>query len=173
MEINNSTLLSLTQSYDPTQIRELETDSEEFKEFLVQLYLTTNDILSNLNLKDSGQYGKTKSISGQQYFPNPADPANALRSSVRVAFDMPGLVNNGTTVVNLADFGVVFDNKVTFVNHRVIATSSTSLLSFSLNFYDGANIARYRITQTQVIITTVGIFNAFDKVQVVLEYIID
>jgi len=66
-----------TTVWDIGQIYNIDVTSNEFKELLVRLYQTTNNISLALNLKDSGYYAEQEFVTGAQYPPTTPTVGNS------------------------------------------------------------------------------------------------
>lgn len=101
--------LPTTDVFDTQIIYELDINSTEFKEFLVRLRQSVNDIALAVNLKDSAMYFEQEFVNGQILFPNPAldsttSAAPDPRQVFRFVMNFGALPNTGTKSVahNLA-----------------------------------------------------------------------
>jgi len=74
---NNSGLfIPTTFVFNAARIMNVDVNSDEFKEMLVELYTDLNDMANALNLKVSGYYTTDEFVTGSLLFPNPnASPA--------------------------------------------------------------------------------------------------
>src|SRR5678815_1473821 len=96
--------LPTTDVYDTQAIYELDIKSEDFKEFLVRLRQSTNNIALVVNIKDSGYYVLTEFVNGQAFFPNPllsstTQQAPVFRQVFRKVINFGALPNAGTKSV--------------------------------------------------------------------------
>lgn len=70
--IDVGAFLPTTDVYDIAIIQDIDVNSQEFKEFLVRLRQSTNNIALVTNIKDSGYYVLEEFVNSQLWFPNPA-----------------------------------------------------------------------------------------------------
>jgi hypothetical protein len=59
-----------TNVWDVSQLYDVDINSDQFKELLVRLYQTVNNIALALNTKESGYYPLNEFMTGQIYFQN-------------------------------------------------------------------------------------------------------
>ena len=103
-QLGPGAFVPLTDIFDSQHIYELEVGSPEFKEFLVRLRQSMNDIAMVLNIKDTGYYVDQEFVNGQAFFPNPAltsttSQTPVLRQVFRKVINFGTLPNTGTTTV--------------------------------------------------------------------------
>lgn len=101
-QINTGQFLPTTTVFDVARLYEIEVTSPEFKELLVRLYQSVNNIALSTNIKDTGYYINEEFVTGQVYFnptaPNPSDPST-LRSVFRKVINFGALPNTATKIV--------------------------------------------------------------------------
>lgn len=71
-----------TQVWDQAQLEQANVNSPEFKKLLVRLYQNINQIAVVLNTKSTGAYYEQEFVTGDLFFPN---PANTLSSTLPIA----------------------------------------------------------------------------------------
>lgn len=172
MAIENSTLLPINQQYDPEEIISLDVQSEEFKEFLVQLYLTQQDLLQSANYKTSGIYDFPEALSGNVY-PSGATSLTTKRSGILKLIQFPPattLPNAGTIE---ALHGIDFSNITTFVRIYGVATNLTApRTAIPIPYISSTgNIVEVIVLSDRIRINTNANFTAYTNVRVVVEYI--
>ncbi len=169
----NSTLLPTTQIYDPSEIMELDVNSEEFKEFIVQLNQTQQDLLVNANLKPGGFYSQTIFLSGNQWYPNPNDPSNTNRTSLRLAIPTGALTNSGP-VITIAH-GIPNVNATnTWVILGGAATNNTSApwQGIPIPYIGAKGYVSLDVDATNIYLQCSGNFAAYTTSQVYIEFIL-
>lgn len=121
--------LETTSIFDVQSIYQLDINSEQFKEFLVNLKQTVNNISLAMNLKDTGYYPKTEFVNGQVYFPDPnlsstTPQTPTWRQVFRKVFTLPGTLPNTATVT--IPHGLTITNTFTFT--RMYGCSTNTVL---------------------------------------------
>lgn len=170
---NPGAFIPTTDNYDTSVIYSLDINSDEFKEFLVRLRQSINNVALSLNIKDTGYYPLTEFVNSQAYFPDPTLTSSTaatpvLRQVFRLVVNIGALGAGVTTVAH----GLTITNKFTFT--RIYATASDTIGN---NYYPipwasaaGATNIELRVNATNVIITNnSGV--AFNFCYCVLEYI--
>lgn len=120
--------LETTSIFDVQSIYDLDINSNEFKEFLVNLRQSMNSVSLALNIKDSGYYSKTEFICGRAFFPNPALTGTTpqkptWRQVFRKEFQLPGTLPHTATIS--IPHGIVVTNDFTFTH--IYGTSSDTV----------------------------------------------
>ena len=172
--------LPTTDVFDRSAIQALDVNSPEFKDFLVRLYQTTNNIANAVNIRDAGYYPLTEFINGQLWFEDPTLNSGSTqtpeyRQVWRKVFNMgalPSAAGSPTT----ANHGIAIDTNTTFTRIYGTATNTTApgfgAIPIPYVHATAANTLRLDITATQIIITSGGAnYSAYDTCYVVLEYI--
>lgn len=67
-----------TQVWDQAQLEQVNVNSQEFKRLLVRLYQNINQIAVVLNTKSTGAYYEQEFVTGDLFFPNPANTLSSL-----------------------------------------------------------------------------------------------
>jgi hypothetical protein len=172
--INTGLFRPSTTALDVSRISEVEVTSPEFKELLVRLYQTVNNIDIDLNLKDSAMYFLEEFVSGQLWFnPSDTDPNNQ-RQAFRRVIDFGALPAAGSKSVA---HGITISLPTTFVWTRIYgaATNPTTAQGLPIPYSSAAAVANnleLTVNDTVVTITTGGVdYSAFTKCVVVLEYV--
>lgn len=181
MPFDNSSLLPTTQIYDPSEIQEMDVNSEEFKEFIVQLSLTQLDLLTNLNLKGGGGYTQMQYVTGNKWFPNPTKTNAPTRDSIRVALPFTQTIAGVTTYVTLPNNGSIFmDHNINVTADTIwviqggAATNTAGLTGIPIPYINpiNGNAVSIQTNNTQIEIRTNADFTALNVVNVYLEYIL-
>lgn len=167
--------LPTTDVFDIQIIYELDINSTEFKEFLVRLRQSVNDIALAVNLKDSALYYPQEFVNGQIYFPNPAlDSTTSTypdpRQVYRLIVDFGSLPDTGIKSVphNLAP-----DSFFSFTRIYATASDKTGLTYIPIPYASPVladNIA-IDVDAVNVNITTGSNRSNYTVTYVVLEYI--
>lgn len=177
MPDNPNAFLATTDVYDVEAIQALDVNSEEFKEFLVRLRQSINNIALSVNNRDGGFYTLGEFNTGAQVFPT-VDPVtlevSEYRSVIRDTINFGTLPNNGTTAINhTINPPTGTTTNYTFLHIYGAATNTAALQAISLPYEDTAgNIASIIVTQTQVVITTNFNASAYTAI-IVLEYVVN
>jgi hypothetical protein len=173
MSGNINSFLPITDVYDVDIIRGLDINSEEFKEFLVRLRQSINNMAISINSRDGGYYGLGEYNSGAQFFPN---TVLEYRTVLRTVVDFGTLPNNAAKSVNHNINSAAGGTNANYIFTRIYATASDPIgfTYIPIPYVAvGGNIVALIVTQTQVTITTN--FNATNYTQcyVVLEYVVN
>lgn len=160
---------------DIFDIADVDPKSPQFKELLVRLSQTVNDIALRLNISDAGYYVQEEFVCGQIYFPNPAltdttPQAPTYRQVFRKVINFGALPNTGTT--NVAH-GIAPDSTFTFTRIYGAASDTTGLVYLPLPYSSPTLVENIKLhaTNTNVVITTGNNRSAYNVTYVVLEYI--
>jgi len=91
-----------TDVYDIDTIYAMDVNSSDFKDFLVRLRQSINNVALLLNIKDTGYYPQTEFICSKAWYPNPALTAATanfpqLRQVFRKTFELGALPNAAGT----------------------------------------------------------------------------
>lgn len=108
--------IGTTSEFDVSAIYETDVTSPQFKELLVRLYQSVNNIALLLNIKDSGYYNTQEFVNGQLLFPNPT--LSSATSTV------PAFRQIFRTLVN---FGQLPDAGILTAPHYINFTSTYSV----------------------------------------------
>ena len=161
-----------TTIFDVDRIYEVEVGSEEFKELLVRLYQTVNNIALATNYKDTGYYLTQEFVTGSVYFDTGND-FNKLRPVYRMVVDFGALPAAGTKSVahNIPNVNTVFK----WVKIYATATDPVALTGIPVPYSSAAAVAsnlEINVDSTNVNITTGGTdYSSYTITYVVLEYI--
>ena len=156
-EAETGAFVELTTILDSQSIYDLDPGSDEFKEFLVLLRRSINDIAMVLNIKDSGYYVDTEFVNGQLFFPDPAiddttSTPSAFRQVFRKLINCGALKNNGSTTVA---HGLTITADFSFTRIYGVATDpSTSFIPLPYAHVTDANNISLDVNATNVVITT-------------------
>lgn len=175
-ENEQGAFLPTTDIFDRPLIDEIDINSQEFKDFLVRLYQTTNNIANVVNIKDSGFYVETEFVNGQIWFPNKSlnsktSQAPDYRQVFRKVIDFGALKNAaGNTPIA---HGITITNNLTFT--RIYGTTSNTAGSLYRPIpYASATaneIIELWVDATNVNITVGKDQSAYTTCYVILEYI--
>lgn len=169
-----------TDIFDTQRIYQLDINSDEFKEFLVRLRQSVNDIALLLNLKDTGYYVLEEFINSKVWFPDPAltsttPQAPVFRQEFRTCVNFGSLPNAGTKSVahNIANIGAFTPSTYTVTRIDAGATDPTTPEWIPIPFSSPVLNENIKITvdATNVNITTAIDYTAFTRCLVVIEYI--
>lgn len=164
-----------TDVYDVDVIYSLDVQSQEFKEFLVRLRQSTNNIAIAVNFRDAGYYIEQQFNCGQVFFPNKALSSSTgqtptYRSVYRTVVDFGVLPNTGLKSVphNIPNI----DGAVTFSRIYATATDTTAFVGIPIpiTFVATGNIIDLYVDAVNANITTNFDARKFDKCVVIIEY---
>jgi hypothetical protein len=161
--IHTGAFVTTTNVWDVQQIQEVDVRSPEFKELLVRLYQTVNNIALSLNGKDSALYTTYEFVTGQIYSLN---GSNDQRPGYRTMI-VTGPVGAGTTSIN---HNLPVSSSWTWVMIDGSLTNQTTLVGYPINYANPSAAIYTSVTSTQVVINnSSGV--TFTNGLVVLEYI--
>lgn len=164
--------LDTTNTWNVDRLYEVNVNSDEFKELIVQLYQIINNVALVTNIKDSGYYVLTEFVTGALYFPNPALTSLTARTpTFRQVFRKVinfGALPNGTKSVA---HGLPITAGYSFTKIYATATNpSTSFIPIPYASATGDNI-ELSVDATNVTITTASDRTAYTICYAVLEFI--
>lgn len=162
---NTGSFVPTTNVWDVQQIQEVDVRSPEFKELLVRLYQTVNNIAISLNGKDSALYTTYEFVSGQIYS---LIGSNDQRPGYR-AMISTGPLGAGVTSIN---HNLAVTDSWQWIKIAGSATNSTAFVGYPLPHASatGTNNIQVTVTKTQLVINNAsGV--SFTSGLVVLEYI--
>lgn len=172
--------LPTTDVFDRSTIDAININSPEFKDFLVRLYQTTNNISIMVNIKDTGYYDTQEFVNGQLFFPvktlsSQTSQAPEFRQVFRTVVDFGALPNAATkSVAHGIDINTVTDNNLyTFTRIYATASDTTGYTYLPIPYASAtaANVIDLSVTATNVVITT-GVNRVnYDTCYVILEYL--
>ncbi len=162
-----------TDIFDSRNIQDMNVNSQQFKEFLVHLRQSLNDMALVLNIKDSGFYALEEFVNGQIYFPNPAlSSITAQQPEQRQVFRKVinfGALPNGTKSVA---HGITIDANTAITRMYAGATDpSTTFIPIPYASTTLVNNIELNANATHVNITTGIDRTGFTACYVVMEYI--
>jgi hypothetical protein len=168
-------LLQTTDVYDVDVIEGLDVNSKDFKEFLVRLRQSINNIALSLNSRDGGYYGIGEFNAGMQYFPDPNDPTALYRTVTRTVVNFGTLPNNTTkSVAHGINTPTGVTSSYIFTHIYACATDTTTPTAFPIPAHDTSGNTTYiSVDATNVSITTNWNATAYTECLVVIEYIVN
>ena len=169
--INTGLYISTTNVWDLGVINDIDVTKPEFKELLVRLYQSINNIALSLNQKDSGIYPLMQFVTGQQFFSTQTSDTQEdiqYRGVFRLVVNVGTLGSGATTVAH----SLPIDDTWSFT--RIYGAASDQV---GFNYYPlpwasaaGATNIELKVNQTSVVITNnSGI--SFTQCYVVLEFL--
>lgn len=170
--INNFGLfIPTTTIFDVAELQEINVNSEQFKELLVRLYQTVNNITLATNLKTTGYYLNQEFVTGELYF-NVNNDFNNLRPVYCMVVNFGALPAAGTKSVA---HGIPVTNTYSWVQIYATATNPSTLTGLPIPYSSATAVAsnlEINADGTNVNITTGGTnYSAYTKTLVVLKYI--
>lgn len=168
MPIDSSTLISITSTIDPTLIRDIDINSDEFRSFMVSLIENINSISLAVNDKDVGIYSEGEILSGQKFFPVSTNKVD--RATRRKVIDFGALPN--TTTKSVAH-GLDITWGYIFTRIYAVASDTTGLTRLPIPYASAtaADIIELWSDGTNINIKTGKDRTAFDTTYVVIEYL--
>lgn len=165
--------IQTTYDLDVSRIQEINVNSQEFKELLVRLYQSVNDISLALNLKDSGYYLTTEFVTGKLLF-DPNNDFTKLRPIPRVTVNFGALPAAGTKSVAHGIAGINTEFKAVSIITAATNPSTTTMIPVPFTDATGnpANNLQITIDATNVNITTGGTdYSAYATTYVTFEFV--
>jgi len=171
-----SALLPTTSLLDASQIYTIDVNKPEFKELLVSLWQTVNEMSLVINMKDTGYYTETEFINSQVYFPDPALAVSTNTNPIyrpvhRLVVNFGALPNTGSTAVA---HGLTFTNSYIFTRIYGAASDQTAVRNYIPLPYASptlVNNIELKVDDTNITVTTGSNRTNFTECYVVLEYI--
>lgn len=169
--------LPTTDIFDRSLINAMDVNSQEFKDFLVRLYQTTNNIALSVNIRDAGYYVQSEFVNGQLWFENQALSSKTSqtpqhRQVFRKVINFGALPNAAAKTVA---HGITMTDDYTFTRIYGAASDTTGHTYLPLPYASvtaANNSIELSIDGTNVSIDTGAVDQtAYDACYVVLEYI--
>lgn len=178
-DLQKGLFLATTDIIDPTKLEGKDLGSVEFKEFIIDLTQTLNDISLAINAKDTGFYPLEEFVCGQAFFPNPALSSLTATTPVqryvfRKVINFGTLPNAGTTSVA---HGISFTANFTLTRLYGAATDPGASLRYipipfvNVSGAEPVGNIEINLDVTNVNITTTGNGTNFTNTYVVIEYL--
>lgn len=167
--INTGASIPTTSDFDLQQLSSVDLQSQEFRELLIRLYQTTNQIQLAVNLRDVGYYPQTEFVNGQLFFP--ATYPNPERPVYRIVVNFGALPNNSTkSVAHGIDMGSD-KSKITFTRIYGTASDTTNFVYIPLPLAGNAAPISMLVDDEDVFVTTTNDRTDYDTTYIVLEYL--
>lgn len=167
--------LPTTDVFDTQLIYELDINSTEFKEFLVRLRQSINDLALAVNLKDSALYYDQEFVNGQVLFPDPAlNSTTSLAPTPRQMFRF--VVNFGAlpnTAIKSVAHNLTPTTEWTFTRIYGASSDVTAMSYIPLPYASTvlANNIELNVDATSVNVTTAANYSSYSTTYIILEYI--
>lgn len=151
MQPNTGSYVQQTPAFDVARLSEINVNSDEFKELIVQLAQQTNNISIVLNTKQSGLYIEDEFLNGNLYPPttgtNQLEQRNEYQRLVTFA-----ALNAG---VNSMNHGIPVDANTKFTGFKGMANDPIGFNYYPLPWASaaGATNIEVKVNATQIIIT--------------------
>lgn len=157
--------LPTTSIFDTSNVRNIDVNSNEFKNFLVDLLQTVNNIALVVNVKESGYFYLTQDnqpfTTGAVYFP--ASGSNVGRNVSRKVINFGALPNSGTTSVA---HGITFDSQLIATRIYGAATNPGN------GFVPVPNVEiKVTVDTTNINIITTANYSAYTVCYMIIEYL--
>jgi len=161
-----------TNIYSIENLKDIKLDSPEFRNFLVRLRNTVNQLAISSNAKVSGFYDTDEFVTGELFFKNPnlnstTDRPPTLRPITFTVINFGSLPNTATKSVA---HGLDISSNWSFINAYATATDTTGLTSIQFDYSDAATLS-IDVDGTNVNITSIDDKTAYDTCYVFLKYI--
>lgn len=163
-----------TNIWDVEQLKNVDVTKPEFKELLIRLYQTINNITLALNLKDSAYYLQQEFVTGQAFFlnPNVINPPNKqIRQAYRMVIDCGPLPVSTTVSI---PHNILVTHSFTFTRIYGAASNLVAMTYLPLPYVSISSIAdniQLSVDSTYIYITTGTDLSAYTTTYVVLEYL--
>lgn len=168
-----NSLVPTTQIWDASEIKSMDVNSDEFKEFLVLLYQRLNQMAIATNARDIAKYDTQEVICGQEFFPNPtygisvnSDPIP--RGAYRKVINFGALPNSTSTSVA---HGIITTPGFTVTRLYGAASNTGSSSYISIPYVSASGNVSLSMSSTNVTITTTGSFSGYTTAYVIVEYL--
>ncbi len=172
--------LPTTDSNDAQIIEDMDINSKEFKEWLVQLRRNLNNFSRFINKKVQGQFSLSEQVSGKQFFPvagtftGKGQSSQINRQAYFKTVDFGALPNAGVSPP--IAHGIEFDANYSVINIYGAATKPTVPFDYISLPYSSPTLnqnIKLVVNATDVIITTAINYSAYTRCYVVIEYLKD
>lgn len=151
-----------TQIWDVSDIKQMDVNSDEFKELLVRMYQNLNQIALGVNSRDIAEYNTQETVCGQTFYPN--STSKEQRSVYRKTVDFGALPNATTKSVA---HGISFNSGCSVTRFYGGASNTSSLLYIPLPT-TGVTLSA---DSTNISITTTTNMSGYNLTYVVIEYL--
>jgi hypothetical protein len=172
-DIDFGAFLPTTDIFDRTLIDDMDLNSEDFKDFLVRLYQTTNNISTMVNIKTSGYHVETEFVNGNLWFQNKSltgSRSQTYRQEFSKVFDFGALPNATTKALA---HGLTVTDELTFTQIYGAATDTTGHTYIPIPFASptlNLNIS-VELDATSITVTTGIDRTAYDTCYIVIKYL--
>lgn len=177
-QLNPGLFLPTTDIYDSQIIKDLDITSPDFKEFLVVLRQSINNVAIAVNLKDSGYYMIDQEfVNGQAWFSNPAlvttNPSTRVfRQDFRIVVNFGVLPDTATkSVAHNIPINAASGPAYSFTRIYATASDPVNFKYIPIPYASTTTIVELNVDQTNVNITTNANLSAYTITYVVLEYL--
>ena len=175
---NRGDFITTTQSWDVTELKQMDVSSDQFRELFVRMYQQLNNMAQSINTKASGRFNTQEFATGETFYPSPsissASNISAAPRSVfrRVVNMLPTgtLPNTGTLTVA---HGLTFNSANTLTRLYGAATNAagTSLIPIPYASPIAANNIELYADATNIYIVTGKDQTAYTKCNVIMEFL--
>lgn len=175
--------LPTTDIFDRALIDQINVNSQDFRDFLVRLYQSVNNIALVTNIKVSGYYIESEFINGSLWFENKSlsvTTSNSQTPTYRQEFTKVvdfGALPSGAPAFIDKPHGIVTNSNLTWTHIYATATNPANLDGIPINYSSASAVAsnlEIKIDATNVRITTGGTdYSAYTVCRVVLKYLKD
>jgi len=168
--------------FNTQEIMNAKVDSDEFKQLIIKLSETINNVAIAVNLKDTGYYPLTEFVNGQAWFQDPTIMAAGIiqpdfRQDYRIVINFGALPNATTKTVahGLTPQTVWSATRITCVATDPTLPAEPTPWAIPIPYVDvvgaGANNVQIAIGITNVSITTTSDMTRFTICYVTFEYL--
>lgn len=168
-----NSLVPTTQVWDANEIKSMDINSDEFKEFLVLLYQRLNQISIATNARDIAKYETQEVVCGQEFFPNPSYGTSVNSNPVprgvyRKVINFGALPNKSSSSVA---HGITTTSGLTVTRMYGAASNTSGSLYITIPYVSASGNVSLSMTSTNVTITTTGSFSGYTTTYVIIEYL--
>lgn len=175
--------LPTTDIFDRALIDVIDVNSQDFRDFLVRLYQSVNNIALVTNIKVSGYYIETEFVNGSLWFANkslnvttPNTKTPDYRQEFTKVVDFGALPSGAPAFIN-QPHGILMNANVTWTHIYATATNTITLNGIPIPYSSASAIANnleIKADATNVRITTGGTdYSSYNVCRVVLKYLKD
>lgn len=173
-QTNPGSFVTTTYTLDPSEIYQLQKETEALKEVLVRVYQSLNSVALSMNTRDAGYYVEEEFVCGQIYFPNPVNSSTTgsrplspeFRQVFRKVIDFGALPNAGTKSV---PHGITITSGFSFT--RIYATASDPI-AFSYLPIPYAALVLVNNIELNVDAANVNITTGIDRTAYTITYVV-
>lgn len=169
--------LGTTRIFDSDTLENVDVNSKEFKKLLIEMGRVVNEIILQLNQKDTGLYPLDEFLTNQQYFIDPSltgftsnTQTPDFRPVFRTTINVGALQNTGSTTT-AHNIDMTADIIGTRIYGAASNSANTSFIPIPYVTDTSTEVVKLEITNTDVVVTTYDDKTSYTNCIVVFEYI--